>query len=297
MLDAIWRDRPLDVLADNAAGNFLAQSHRLPVRAVDAVLGIVLHRSACCTPGAGRRWIAGGRAGSVLPVLTLSALTGAAFTVPSAMAKAAGADPVAFRLRHLEDQRARDVAAAAAARFGWTPGQAPPPGRGYGFGFARCKNLAAYCAVANEVRWSARPGGRGWCARRRRWTPARWSIPTAAQPGRGRDPAIGKLDLAREHGLQPACRDQHRLVHLSHPALRGGAGQRRGSRPGSSGPAVPGRGRDGPGAGRGLHRQRGCERDGLPPARPAAVAGAGEGCHRRLASHHPGRDGIKAHAA
>lgn len=67
------------------------------------------------------------------------------------LAKAAGADPVAFRLHHLEDQRARDVAAAAAGRFGWTPGQAPPPGRGYGFGFARCKNLAAYCAVASEV--------------------------------------------------------------------------------------------------------------------------------------------------
>lgn len=88
MLDAIWRQRPLDVLVNNAAGNFLAQSHRLSVRAVDAVLGIVLHGSAYCTLGAGRRWIAEGRAGSVLSILTLSALTGAAFTVPSAMAKA-----------------------------------------------------------------------------------------------------------------------------------------------------------------------------------------------------------------
>ncbi len=85
MLDAAW---PLDILVNNAAGNFLAQSHRLSVRAVDAVLGIVLHGSAYCTLGCGRRWIAAGRGGTVLSVLTLSALSGAAFTVPSAMAKA-----------------------------------------------------------------------------------------------------------------------------------------------------------------------------------------------------------------
>lgn len=88
MLDLIWQDRPLDILVNNAAGNFLAQSHRLSVRAVDAVLGIVLHGAAYCTLGAGRRWIEGGRPGTVLSILTLSALSGAAFTVPSAMAKA-----------------------------------------------------------------------------------------------------------------------------------------------------------------------------------------------------------------
>ena len=88
MLDEIWQARPLDILVNNAAGNFLAQSHRLSVRAVDAVLGIVLHGSAYCTLGCGRRWIDGGRGGTVLSILTLSALTGAAFTVPSAMAKA-----------------------------------------------------------------------------------------------------------------------------------------------------------------------------------------------------------------
>ena len=88
MLDTIWQARPLDILVNNAAGNFLAQSHRLSTRAVDAVLGIVLHGSAYCTLGCGRRWIAEGRPGTVLSVLTLSALTGAAFTLPSAMAKA-----------------------------------------------------------------------------------------------------------------------------------------------------------------------------------------------------------------
>ena len=67
------------------------------------------------------------------------------------LAAAAGADPVEFRLRHLEDPRARDVVRLAAERFGWKAGVAAPPGRGRGFAFARYKNLAAYCAVAAEV--------------------------------------------------------------------------------------------------------------------------------------------------
>ena len=66
------------------------------------------------------------------------------------LALAAGADPVEFRLRHLEDARGRAVVELAAARFGW-PGARPAPGRGKGFGFARYKNSAAYCAVAAEV--------------------------------------------------------------------------------------------------------------------------------------------------
>jgi len=68
------------------------------------------------------------------------------------LALAAGADPVEFRLRHLDDPRAKDVISTAAQRFGWTERKPPvPPGRGYGFAFARYKNLAAYCAIACEV--------------------------------------------------------------------------------------------------------------------------------------------------
>jgi CO/xanthine dehydrogenase Mo-binding subunit len=67
------------------------------------------------------------------------------------LAVAAGADPVEFRLKHLDDQRGRDVIAKAAQGFGWQKRQKAPPDRGYGFAFARYKNLAAYCAIASEV--------------------------------------------------------------------------------------------------------------------------------------------------
>jgi NAD(P)-dependent dehydrogenase (short-subunit alcohol dehydrogenase family) len=88
MMGRIFARRPLDVLVNNAAGNFIAQTHKLSPRAVDAVLGIVLHGTAYCTIACGRRWIEAGRPGTVLSIVTLSALQGSPFTVPSAMAKA-----------------------------------------------------------------------------------------------------------------------------------------------------------------------------------------------------------------
>ncbi len=60
-----------------------------------------------------------------------------------------GEDPVAFRLRHLTDERAKDVIRAAAKRANWKP--AMRPGTGYGIGFARYKNTGAYCAVVAEI--------------------------------------------------------------------------------------------------------------------------------------------------
>jgi CO/xanthine dehydrogenase Mo-binding subunit len=67
------------------------------------------------------------------------------------LAGLAGADPIEFRLRHLDDPRARDVIEKAAQGFGWQKGQKAPQDRGFGFAFARYKNLAAYCAIASEV--------------------------------------------------------------------------------------------------------------------------------------------------
>ncbi len=67
------------------------------------------------------------------------------------LAELAGADAVEFRLKHLDDPRGRAVVEKAAQEFGWQKGQKAPPDHGFGFAFARYKNLAAYCAIASEV--------------------------------------------------------------------------------------------------------------------------------------------------
>jgi nicotinate dehydrogenase subunit B len=67
-----------------------------------------------------------------------------------ALAHAAGVDPLAFRLRHLDDERARAVLTAAAEHVGFI-GRRREPGRGHGLAFARYKNQKAYTAVVIEV--------------------------------------------------------------------------------------------------------------------------------------------------
>jgi NAD(P)-dependent dehydrogenase (short-subunit alcohol dehydrogenase family) len=89
MMDAVWRDAPLDVLVNNAAATFIAQSEHLSSRAADAILAPTLHGAMYCTLAAGRRWIAAKHKGVVLSILSTSTITGRAFTVPSAMAKSA----------------------------------------------------------------------------------------------------------------------------------------------------------------------------------------------------------------
>lgn len=88
LVEWIWRDAPLDGLVNNAAGNFIARSETLSPRAVDAVLGIVLHGTAYMTLACGRRWLAEERRASVLSIITTYAWTGSGYVVPSAMAKA-----------------------------------------------------------------------------------------------------------------------------------------------------------------------------------------------------------------
>jgi CO/xanthine dehydrogenase Mo-binding subunit len=68
------------------------------------------------------------------------------------MAGAAGVDPVEFRLRHMKkDPRARAVIEATAQRAGWRPNSRGDGSSGWGFAFAKYKNLACYCAVVAEV--------------------------------------------------------------------------------------------------------------------------------------------------
>ena len=88
MIDTAWQAAPLDALVNNAAGNILARSESLSDRAIDSVLGIVLHGSAYCTLACGRRWIAEGRPGNVLSIVTTYAAFGSGYVMPSAMAKA-----------------------------------------------------------------------------------------------------------------------------------------------------------------------------------------------------------------
>ena len=87
LMDTIWREGPLDVLVNNAAATFIAQTEHLSFRSADAILAPTLHGTMYCTLAAGERWIAGGHRGVVLSILSTSTITGRAFTVPSAMAK------------------------------------------------------------------------------------------------------------------------------------------------------------------------------------------------------------------
>jgi len=89
MMDAVWREAPLDVLVNNAAATFIAQTEQLSYRAADAILAPTLHGTMYCTLAAGKRWIEGDHKGVVLSILSTSTITGRAFTVPSAMAKSA----------------------------------------------------------------------------------------------------------------------------------------------------------------------------------------------------------------
>jgi len=89
MMDAVWREAPLDVLVNNAAATFIAQTEHLSFRAADAILAPTLHGAMYCTLAAGKRWIEGAHKGVVLSILSTSTITGRAFTVPSAMAKSA----------------------------------------------------------------------------------------------------------------------------------------------------------------------------------------------------------------
>jgi NAD(P)-dependent dehydrogenase (short-subunit alcohol dehydrogenase family) len=88
MIDSIWQEAPLDILVNNAAGNFIARSEELSPRAWEAVIGIVLMGTLNCTMACGRRWLKTGQAGTVLNISATYAPVGSAYVVPSAVSKA-----------------------------------------------------------------------------------------------------------------------------------------------------------------------------------------------------------------
>lgn len=79
----------VDVLLNNAAGNFISPTERLSANAFDTVIDIVLKGTKNCTLAFGKHWIATKQPTStVLNIVTTYAFTGSAFVVPSAAAKA-----------------------------------------------------------------------------------------------------------------------------------------------------------------------------------------------------------------
>ena len=78
----------IDVLMNNAAGNFISPTERLSHRAFDTIVDIVLKGSYNCTLALGKLWIQNKQKGNVLSIVTTYAWTGSAYVVPSACAKA-----------------------------------------------------------------------------------------------------------------------------------------------------------------------------------------------------------------
>ncbi|MGM1055899.1 MAG: SDR family oxidoreductase [Bacteroidota bacterium] len=79
----------VDVLLNNAAGNFISPTERLSANAFDTIIDIVLKGSKNCTLAFGKHWIDQKQKNkTILNIVTTYAWTGSAYVVPSATAKA-----------------------------------------------------------------------------------------------------------------------------------------------------------------------------------------------------------------
>ncbi len=79
----------VDILLNNAAGNFISPTERLSANAFDTIIDIVLKGTKNCTITFGKHWISTKQTNTnVLNIVTTYAWTGSAYVVPSATAKA-----------------------------------------------------------------------------------------------------------------------------------------------------------------------------------------------------------------
>ena len=86
---AIEKFGKVDVLLNNAAGNFISPTERLSANAFDTIIDIVLKGTKNCTLAFGKHWIDTKQTNTtVLNIVTTYAWTGSAYVVPSATAKA-----------------------------------------------------------------------------------------------------------------------------------------------------------------------------------------------------------------
>jgi nicotinate dehydrogenase subunit B len=74
------------------------------------------------------------------------------------LAEAAGRDPLAFRLAHLRDPRAKAVLQAVADKAGWVSGKKGDGQRGRGLAFCRYKSIGMYAAAVVDVEVDRKSG-------------------------------------------------------------------------------------------------------------------------------------------